>query len=66
VSSSGSGQLGRWFARLAVIIIGGAATLLSGGLLAAHSVLLYAATEAAMGEDSLGGSRARRTRIPRR
>ncbi|KAH6718625.1 P-loop containing nucleoside triphosphate hydrolase protein [Leptodontidium sp. MPI-SDFR-AT-0119] len=46
-----TGRFGRWVARTAAIAVGGAATFISGGLLAGHALLLYGATEAAISDD---------------
>ena len=48
---SRTGRFGRWVARTAAIAVGGAATFISGGLLAGHALLLYGATEAAINDD---------------
>jgi len=53
ITSSGAGRFfARWVARAGVVVAGAVATYMSGGLLAPHAAMLYAATEQALQEDS--------------
>jgi hypothetical protein len=50
-----SGRFGRWIARGTAVVVGGAMTFMSGGLLAPAAVLLYGATEAGAQIHRAGG-----------